>query len=75
MAYTHGEFEINQFSVSTSDNDAGTGIWIDVGSYWNFTKYWNIGVDLIYSKAEIMLFGADVEAGSFHAGLLGGFHW
>jgi len=76
VVYIHGEFEINQFSVSTSeDDDTGTGIWIDGGVYWNFAKYWNIGVDLRYSKAEITLFGADVEAGGFHAGLLAGFHW
>ena len=81
VAYIHGEFEINQFSVSTSsDDDAGTGIWVDAGVYWFIDRFWNLGwwhlgVDLRYSKAEITLFGTDVEAGGFHAGLLAGFHW
>lgn len=75
VAYTHGEFEIKQSSVSSSDDDAGTGIWIDGGLYWNFDELWHFGVDLRYSKAEITLFGADVEAGGFHAGLLAGLHW
>lgn len=85
VAYIHGEFEtseffINQGVITTSvDSDNGTGIWVDVGLYWYLDRYWNLdwnlGVDLRYSKAEITLFGADVEAGGFHAGLLAGFHW
>jgi hypothetical protein len=81
IAYIHGEFEtseffINQGVITTSvDSDNGTGIWVDVSLYWYLDRYWNLGVDLRYSKAEITLFGADVEAGGLHAGLLAGFHW
>jgi opacity protein-like surface antigen len=81
VAYIYGEFETSElffspFSITISlDNDAGTGIWVDGGVCWNFAKRWHAGVDLRYSKAEITLFGTDVEAGGFHAGLLAGFHW
>jgi len=70
LAYIRGEFK----SI-TSDDDAGTGIWIDAGLYWDFIEHFYLGVDLRYSKAEITLFGADVEAGGFHVGWMGGFRW
>ena len=75
MAYIHGEFEINQFSVSTSkDDDAGTGIWVDGGVYWNFAKHWNVGVDLRYSKTNVKLYNTNGEAGGFYYGIFLGLH-
>jgi opacity protein-like surface antigen len=70
VAYIRGKYK-----GITSDDDDGTGIWVDVGLYWAFIEHFNIGVDFRYSKAEITLFGSDVEAGGFHVGFIGGFRW
>jgi opacity protein-like surface antigen len=75
VAYIHGEFEINRIPGTTSDDDAEIGLWLDAGLYWSLYEHLQIGVDLRYSEAEIKIFGAEIEAGGFHAGLTFGFRW
>ena len=64
-----------KFTNISSDDDSGAGFWVNTGFYYAFANHLNIGIDLRYSRAEISLFGKDVDAGGFSAGLTAGFHW
>ena len=75
VAYIRGEYEFNQFPARSSDDDSAMGYVINAGVYWAFAEHLQIGLDLRYSRAEIKLFGADVEAGGVHAGVTFGLRW
>lgn len=57
-----------------SDDDA-IGAWVGIGTYWNITERFHVGVDMRYTTAEVELAGIDVEAGGYHAGVLAGLSW
>jgi len=58
-----------------SDEDNGTGIWLNGGVYWTLGQSFNLGLDLRYSDAEVTLYDVDGEAGGTFAGLMLGYHW
>jgi hypothetical protein len=58
-----------------SDDDDALGFWVAGGAYVTLADMLNLGLDFRWSRAEVELFGRDVEAGGFHAGLLVGYHW
>jgi hypothetical protein len=62
--------------LSESDDDFGTGIWLNGGVYWTLGQSFNLGLDLRYTEAEdISLYGVDSKAGGGFAGLMLGYHW
>jgi len=72
LAFLNAEKEdAGIFSV----NDSGTGIWLNGGVYWTIGQHFNLGLQARYSQAEVTLFGANVEAGGTHAGIMLGYHW
>ena len=75
LALINAELEGSSFGIRVSDDDTSAGIWLNGGIYWTLGSAFNIGLDLRYSKAEVTVFGVDVEAGGGHAGLILGYHW
>lgn len=75
IAIINAELETSALGVSVSDDDTGVGVWIDAGIYFTLAQYFNIGLDVRWSKAEVNLFGVGGEAGGWHIGALVGHHW
>ena len=73
LAFINAEFKATNFPVSDDDN--GTGIWLNGGVYWTLGQHFNLGLDLRYSQADVTVFGVDVDAGGTHAGIILGYHW
>ncbi len=73
LAFINAEFKATNFPVSDDDN--GTGIWLNGGVYWTLGQHFNLGLDLRYSQADVTLFGIDADAGGTHAGIILGYHW
>ncbi len=67
--------EYDYGSYTVSDNDSGTGYWVSGGVYWTFANHYNAGFDLRHSKANVDLFGTQVDAGGNHAGIMFGYKW
>ena len=74
LAIISAELEGTSFTT-VSDDDSSLGIWLNGGVYWTLGRSFNLGLDLRYSRAEVNIFGVDVEAGGTHAGLILGYHW
>jgi len=74
LAFINAEFKGTGFNT-VSDDDKGTGIWLNGGIYWTLGQHFNLGLDLRYSEADVTLFGLEGKAGGTHAGLLLGYHW
>ena len=74
LAFVHARVKASG-PFPASDDDNGTGIWLNGGVYWSLNKSFNLGLDLRYSDAEVTLLGADVEAGGSFVGLLLGYHF
>ena len=75
IAFIKGEFDFQSGITHITDDDTGTGIWLDAGMYWIFGGHFNLGVDLRYSWAEVTLLGVDANAGGWHFGMIFGYHW
>jgi hypothetical protein len=60
-------------AVGIDDDDSDIGVWAHGGVFWRLGKRFNIGVDLRVSRAEVSIFGVDVQAGGEHLGLILGF--
>ena len=69
------ELEGRTTGTRVSDDDTGIGLWIGAGMYRTLHDHLNLGFDFRWSKAEVNLHGADLEAGGYHAGVLLGYHW
>lgn len=74
IAFATADFRITS-GFPVSDDDNGTGIWLNGGIYWTLGQHFNLGLDLRYSQADVTLFGVDVDAGGTHAGIILGYHW
>jgi Outer membrane protein beta-barrel domain len=76
LAFVSAQYETDLGSyLKSTDDDTGLGVWINVGIYWVLAERINLGMDLRYTKAELSLYGEDVEAGGTHFGLLLGYNW
>ena len=74
LAFVNAEFKVTS-GFPVSDDDNGTGIWLNGGVYWTLGQHFNLGLDLRYSQADVTLFDVDVDAGGTHAGIILGYHW
>lgn len=74
IAFIRAEFKGTSF-MTVSDDDNGTGIWLNGGVYWTLNQSFNLGLDLRYSQADVTLFDVEGEAGGTHAGVILGYHW
>ena len=75
VAFINGEFSKPAPYRIETDNDDGTGYWINAGLGSTFGGPFNFGFDFRYSQADITLFGEDLNAGGFNAAVLFGIHW
>ncbi len=75
LAFIGAELEASVLGESEAMDDEGIGVWIDFGIYVTLYKQFNIGIDARWSKAEVDLFGKEMEAGGWHIGALVGYHW
>lgn len=57
------------------ENDSATGTWVGGGIYWRPIDSLNLGFDVRYSQADILIFEEDIDAGGLRAGLLVGYHF
>lgn len=58
------------------DDDGNTGFWIDAGIFAPIIiDYFNIGLAVKWSTAEVTINGVDVEAGGTQIIFLTGLHW
>jgi len=74
LAFVGAELKATSFGTITED-DNGTGIWLNGGVYWTLGQSFNLGLDLRYSQADVTLFGVEGEAGGTHVGVILGYHW
>jgi hypothetical protein len=74
LAFVNAEIKATYFYTITEE-DRGTGIWLNGGVYWTLNQSFNLGLDLRYSQAEVTLYGVEGEAGGTHAGIILGYHW
>lgn len=58
-----------------SDSDSVIGGWLDTGVYWGLTGDLDMGIKLVYSKAEVTLFDISGDAGGLYYGFLVGYPW
>lgn len=65
--------EEDQQDVTVSVEDEALGAWITGGAQWRVGGNWSVGFELRVSRAEVTLFGEDVEAGGEHLLVVGGF--
>jgi len=65
----------NGSTVINDEEDRGVGTWVGVGTYYELTPHFNIGVDVRYSKAEVTLINIDREVGGLYTGVTAGYHW
>jgi opacity protein-like surface antigen len=75
VAYINAEIDDNYPAVSYSDDDSAIGFWLEGGFYATLSQHFNLGLILRISRAEVTLFGDDMEAGGDHIGLILGYHW
>ena len=74
LAFVGAEIKGTSF-VTVTEDDNGTGIWLNGGVYWTLGQSFNLGLDLRYSQADVTLFGVEGEAGGTHVGVILGYHW
>jgi len=75
IALVNAEIEADVPGPNISEDDEGIGAWVGGGVFWRLGSRFNIGVAARFSKAEVTLFGEDVEAGGTHVGILLGWGW
>lgn len=75
LAFISAELESRYGYASVSDDDSGTGYWLNAGVYWTLGPAFNLGLEWRYSRAEVTLYGIEAEAGGSHGGLILGYHW
>jgi opacity protein-like surface antigen len=73
VAFISVKSEISGFGYSYSDDDSGTGFWLNGGLMLTLGDAFNLGLDLRYSSADV--FDNDVDGGGTHAGIVLGYHW
>jgi len=66
----HIDAEISARGASPSDS--AVGFWLAGGVMYRIGKYFNLGVDLRYSRAEVEIVGVEGEAGGVYLGALVG---
>lgn len=52
-----------------------TGVWAEGGVYWELEKHFNLGVEALWSSADVPLSDLTVNAGGNHILMLLGYHW
>ncbi len=63
-------------ALNASDEDSGTGFWINMGGYYIFKDHWLVGVDLRFSDTDVHVLGAPRRnAGYWHTNLIFGVRW
>lgn len=60
---------------SESEKDSGIGYWLGVGSYYEMSDHFQLGVDLSYSKAKVDLSGIERNTGGLQTVFTVGYHW
>ena len=62
-------------SINESESDNGTGYWLNAGAVWRAGSWFNLGVDVRYSDADVTLGEDSFDAGGTHYGAYVGFQW
>jgi hypothetical protein len=71
IAKMDAQLELN----SALEDDTVLGGWVGAGIFWRLGPRFNIGLAGRVSRGKVTLFGAEIEAGGTHAGLLLGWGW
>lgn len=75
LAFVSGFRELAIGSYIGTEEDNGTGIWLNGGIYLTLGQSFNLGLDFRRSSGDVTLGGKTIDAGGTHAGLLLGYHW
>ncbi len=60
---------------SESDSDRVDGVWVSGGIYTTVFRHLNLGFEARWSRARMIFFDTDTDAGAISYGLLVGYHW
>jgi hypothetical protein len=58
-----------------SDNDTGTGVWADIGFYWNAFEHLNFAWEFRFSSTEVTLLDSKGDVGGWKTGIVLGYHF
>jgi opacity protein-like surface antigen len=75
LSYVSAEMEGENYYGYFDDDDSAMGFYLSAGAYATLSKHLNLGLLFRISKAEVELFGDDVDAGGEHFGLFLGYHF
>jgi opacity protein-like surface antigen len=70
-----GEWTESDPEESESDSDRVDGFWVSGGVYTTVWGHLNLGFEARWSRARMIFFDTDTEAGALSYGLLVGYHW
>jgi hypothetical protein len=73
LMYAEQEYEIE--SIKTTEDDDGVGGWFGVGTYYEIHPKFALGLDVRYSRGEVILFGQDRDAGGAQVHIIAGFQF
>jgi hypothetical protein len=63
-----------EFSDNSPYRRTGMGLWGQGGVYWELERFLNVGIDVTYSYAQILLNASKVNAGGLQVSLVLGLH-
>lgn len=75
VAFVRATLENENAGVKTEVDDNDTGVWAGVGTYYDITSDFHIGLDVRYSDAEVTLRSQNRDTGGIITGLSAGYHW
>ena len=75
LVIINAKLKISDYYDVVSDDDYGSGAYLDMGIFWTFARHLNLGFELGKSGATATVFNYDTKAGGSHALFLIGYHW
>ena len=75
LGYLYTEWDLDGEIYHSSIADGFPGIWLNGGVYWELDRHFNIGIDWMYSWAQITFYNEALNNGGQHLNMLLGYHF
>ena len=75
LSIVNGKLETRGPVGTSTDSDTGLGFWVGAGTLYTLAGWFNVGGQVQYTKGDVDVFGADIDAGGVHIDALIGFAW